>query len=38
MLNSKDDAITTGNDRFNIHLALLLGAMAILILFIPDMG
>ncbi|MBB5186580.1 MULTISPECIES: hypothetical protein [Zhongshania] len=38
MINSKDDAMTpsSNNDLFNTHIALLLGTMAILMLFMPE--
>ncbi|WP_257722005.1 hypothetical protein [Zhongshania aliphaticivorans] len=38
MINSKDDAMTpsNNNDLFSTHIALLLGAMFVLMLFIPE--
>ncbi|MFT4917665.1 MAG: hypothetical protein ACI8RU_000276 [Zhongshania aliphaticivorans] len=38
MINSKDDAMTpsSNNDLFSTHIALLLGAMFVLMLFIPE--
>ncbi|MEX1667846.1 hypothetical protein AB4876_02930 [Zhongshania guokunii] len=39
MFNSKENAITSNtpsNDLFSTHIALLIGAMAILMLFIPE--
>ncbi|WP_373079023.1 hypothetical protein [Zhongshania sp.] len=39
MFDSKDNAITPNkkSDVFNTHIALLLGAMAVLMLFIPEL-